>query len=96
MVVTSERPRLSVQRSLKHIRGQIIGLNGKVIASASDEHITDAKVRGVKRAFETGKLLAERARGKEVTAVVFDKAHYKYHGRVKAFADGAREGGLSF
>lgn len=92
----SDRPRLSVFRSLKHISGQIILSSGATALTVTDRHVTDAKLRGVARAFAVGKLLAERAREKKIDSVVFDKGRYAYHGRVKAFADGAREGGLQF
>lgn len=90
------RPRLSVFRSLKHISGQIIDEHGHVLAAVSDTHLTDKKLKGVERARATGKLLGEQAKGKKIENVVFDKSHYKFHGRVLAFAEGAREGGLVF
>lgn len=96
LLVTPERPRLSVFRSLKHISGQIIDHTGRVLCMASDKHISDKKLKGVALATAVGKLIAENAQKKKISTVVFDKGHYAYHGRVKAFADGAREGGLSF
>lgn len=90
----SERPRISVFRSNKHISGQIIMPGGAVVLTVSDMHVKDQALHGVARAFATGKLLAERAQEKKIDRVVFDKGRYAYHGRVKAFADGAREGGL--
>lgn len=95
LAVTADRPRLSVYRSLKHIGGQIIDPVGKILVAVSDTHLKqDGKLKGVARAAATGKLLAEKAKAKKIGAVVFDKGRYTYHGRVKAFADGAREGGL--
>ena len=93
---TADRPRLSVIRSLKHISGQIIDDKGNVLISVSDKHLTGKKLKGVDLARETGKLIASLAKNKKITIVVFDKSHYKFHGRVQAFAEGAREGGLEF
>jgi len=95
------RPRLSVFRSSKHIYAQIIDdAAGKTLASASS---LDAALRtelktgaDVDAAAAVGKLVAERAVAAGVTAVVFDRGSYIYHGRVKALAEAAREGGLSF
>lgn len=95
------RPRLSVFRSSKHIYAQIIDdKNGVTVASASslEKDLKTALKTGadVAAASAVGKLVAERAVQAGVTAVVFDRGAYLYHGRVKALADGAREGGLSF
>ena len=93
---TPERPRLSVYRSLNHIYAQVIDdLNGHTLASASS---LQAKVAGgnVASAADVGKLLAEKAKAAGVTQVMLDRNGYRYHGRVKALADAAREGGLSF
>jgi len=104
---TKKRPRLCVFRSARHIYAQLIDdEQGRTILSASD---TDLKKRGktkkdsgssltgkVKQSFEVGRLLAEKALAKKIKEVVFDRAGYKYHGRVKALAEGAREGGLKF
>ncbi len=95
------RPRLSVFRSGKHMYAQVIDDNqGKVLASAST---TEKVIRGELRtgadkdaAGFIGKSLAERALAAGVKEVVFDRGGYKYHGRVKALADAAREGGLNF
>lgn len=90
-----ERPRLSVYRSLKHIYAQVIDdVSGRTLAAASDLTMDSGK-RG-ERASEVGKLLAQRAKEAGITQVVFDRAGFRYHGRVKAVADGAREGGLEF
>lgn len=99
--VANGRPRLSVYRSSKNIYAQVIDdANGVTLVSAST---IDKDVRGglktgadIAAAAQVGKLLAERAKEKGVTEVVFDRGSYLYHGRVKALADGAREGGLSF
>ncbi len=98
---TSQRPRLSVFRSLSEIYAQIIDDQaGKTIASASSiDHELRGKVKGMKKAEQAklvGKMLAERAKSKGVKAIVFDRGGFKYSGRVKALADGAREGGLEF
>ena len=93
------RPRLSVHRSGRHIYAQVIDdAEGKTVASAST---LDKDVRGKTgatrdAAAEVGKRVAERAKKAGVTAVVFDRGGFLYHGRVKALADAAREGGLEF
>lgn len=95
------RPRLSVFRSSKHIYAQIIDdAKGVTVASASslEKDLKSSLKTGADQAAATavGKLVAERAVQAGVSAVVFDRGAYLYHGRVKALADGAREGGLSF
>jgi len=95
------RPRLSVFRSSKHIYAQIIDdQNGVTLASASsmEKDVRAAQKTGADTAAASavGKLVAERAVKAGVSAVVFDRGAYLYHGRVKALAEGAREGGLSF
>lgn len=94
----SERPRLTVARTLKHVYAQIIDdSTGKTIVAASDRDVKDAKkLKPVEIATEVGKVLAERAVAKKVNKVVFDRRDKRYHGRVKAVADGARSGGLTF
>ena len=99
----SERPRLVVHRSLKHIQGHVVDdVSGKVIAGVSTLAGDLKTERGNDEATKTslskaaGKLLAERAQKAGVKKVVFDRGGYVYHGRVAAFADGAREGGLEF
>jgi len=69
---------------------------GKTICSASDSELKDVKIKPVEIAKEVGKLIATKALAKKVEKVVFDRGNYKYHGRVAAAADGAREGGLKF
>jgi large subunit ribosomal protein L18 len=93
---TNKRPRLSVKRSLKHIYAQLIDdTSGKTLVSASDKLIS-AKGKPVEVAKEVGKQLAAQAVSVGITQAVFDRGAYRYHGRVAALADGAREGGLIF
>ena len=94
---TTERPRLTVFRSNKHIYAQLIDdLNGRTLAAASslEKDAPDGKGTEVSKA--VGQRLAERAREAGVASAVFDRNGYRYHGRVQALADGAREGGLQF
>src|ERR1700751_4114181 len=97
---TALRPRLNVYRSLNHIYVQVIDdLNGKTLVSAStaEGKKEDRRTGGnVAAAKAVGKTIAERAKAKGVTKVVFDRGGYIYHGRVKALADAAREAGLQF
>lgn len=95
---TSKRPRLSVFRSLRYLHVQLIddkkgevllGLNSRVLENRS-------AITKTEQAKELGKLFAKKSLEKGIERVVFDRGGYKYHGRVKAFADGAREGGLKF
>ncbi|MEL6746675.1 MAG: 50S ribosomal protein L18 [Pseudomonadota bacterium] len=95
------RPRLSVFRSSKHIYAQIIDDQGNVtVASAStmEKSVMGGLKTGadVEAAKAVGKTIAERAKAKDVSTVIFDRGGYLYHGRVKALADAAREGGLEF
>ena len=95
------RPRLSIFRSGKHIYAQVIDdAQGRTLASASsiEKELRDSLKTGADKeaAVVVGKRVAERALAAGVTAVVFDRGPYLYHGRVKALADAAREGGLSF
>lgn len=98
---TPIRPRLSLFRSLNHIYAQVIDdTQGHTLAAAStlETELRD-KVSSVKKteaARLVGAALAERAKGKGVSQVVFDRSGYKYHGRVKALAEGARQAGLAF
>jgi large subunit ribosomal protein L18 len=98
---TQDRPRLCVSRSHKHISAQIIDdLEGKTLASAStrDKQLS-AKLKyggNAAAAQAVGKALAEKATKAGITAVAFDRGPYKYHGRVAALANAAREGGLQF
>ena len=97
---SAERPRLNVYRSLNHIYVQVIDdLHGKTLVSAStaEGKKEDRKAGGnVASAKAIGKAIAERAKAKGVTKVVFDRGGYLYHGRVKALAEAAREAGLQF
>ena len=96
---TTERPRLVVTRSAKHITAQVVDDSvGKTLASASTMEADLRSVDGDKsvKAKRVGELVAERAKAAGVDGVVFDRAGNKYHGRVAALADGAREGGLAF
>ena len=96
---SAERPRLVVFRSLKHIYAQLVNDDlGVTLLGVSDvsEGIQAEGAGKVVRGKAVGKLLAEKAKVAGVTRVVFDRAGYRYHGRVQAVADGAREGGLEF
>ncbi|GAB4334673.1 MAG: 50S ribosomal protein L18 [Dehalococcoidia bacterium] len=98
---TPQRPRLSVFRSARHIYAQVIDdIDGTTIAAASDiEKEIGPAVAGMpkaERAVAVGKAVAERAMARGVEQVVFDRGGYKYHGRVKALAEAAREAGLGF
>ena len=91
---TGERPRLVVFRSLKHIYAQLVDdASMRTLMTISDSKLEGKKIE---KSGEVGKLLAARAKEAGITRVVFDRAGYKYHGRIKAVADGAREGGLEF
>ncbi len=93
---TAERPRLCVFKSNIHMYAQLIddGKN-KILASASDKETKTGK-NPQEKAFETGKLIAEKAKGKKIAKAVFDRGGYAYHGKVKALAEGARQGGIEF
>jgi large subunit ribosomal protein L18 len=94
---TPERPRLSVFRSSKHIYAQLIDdMTGATLAAASTAGKAGKYGGNVKAAKEVGSKLAEAAKAKGITKAAFDRGHYRYHGRVKALADAAREGGLQF
>ena len=94
---TAERPRISVFRSNRGVFAQLIDdSSGRTLAAVN---WTEAELRGLSRAEQpkrVGELLAERAKSAGVTQVIFDRGGYQYHGRVKALAEGAREGGLIF
>ena len=92
---TAERPRLVIFRSVKHIYAQLVDdVARRTIATVSSNDIAEGKKTA--KSAEVGKRIAARAKEAGITQVVFDRAGYKYHGRVKAVADGAREGGLEF
>ncbi len=91
--------RLSVNRTPRHIYAQIISPEGdKVLATAStlDKSLRSGSTGNVEAATKVGELIAERAKAAGVSAVAFDRSGYRYHGRVKALAEAAREGGLEF
>ena len=93
---TNEQPRLCVFRSLKHIHAQIVDDQaGHTLAAASSLEIKDGQ-GNVDTANQVGKLIAEKATKAGIKSVIFDRSGYIYHGRVKALAEGAREGGLEF
>jgi large subunit ribosomal protein L18 len=101
IVGNAERPRLSVFRSSKHIYAQLINdLDGVTLAAAStrgDDVRKSLPYGGNKNAAAAvGKKLAEAAKAQGITKAAFDRGHYRYHGRIKALADAAREGGLQF
>jgi large subunit ribosomal protein L18 len=97
-----ERPRLCVFRSQQHIYAQLVDdVSGRTLAAAGStspelKSQLARKGRGLEAAALVGKLIAERARAKKVQSVVFDRAGYKYHGRVKQLAEAARKAGLKF
>ncbi len=98
---TSERPRLNIFRSLEHIYAQVIDdSQGQTLAAANtlEASVRDelAEMKKLDAAKRIGALVAERATAAGITTVVFDRGGYQYHGRVKALADAAREGGLKF
>lgn len=93
---TAARPRLSVFRSNRGLYLQLIDdTTGQTLVGAHSKELKEAGKK-VDQAMSLGKLLAEKAQAKKITSVVFDRGFYKYHGRVKAVAEGAREGGLKF
>lgn len=94
---TKEKPRLSVYRSLNHMYAQLIDDSvSHTIVSFSTLHLSDTKLSRMEIAKECGRRLAEKAKEKGIKNVVFDRSGYKYHGRIKALAEGATEGGLKF
>lgn len=94
---TAQRPRLSVYRSNRGVFAQLIDdVDGKTLAAVNWTEPELKKLSGAEQAKKAGELLAERAKKAGVETCVFDRSGYRYHGRVKALADGAREGGLEF
>jgi large subunit ribosomal protein L18 len=94
---TADRPRLVVFRSNRRIAAQLVDdTAGQTIAAASSLDLRSAKGTKSDQAAEVGKLLAENAKKADVTSAVFDRGGYLYHGRVKALAEAARDGGLQF
>lgn len=93
----ADRPRLSVFVSNKHIYAQIIDdQKGRTLASATDREVEQKGGKTVDVAKRIGELIAKKAKNTDVSKVVFDRGGYKYHGRLRALAEGARKGGLSF
>ena len=95
LMATSDRPRLSVFRSNMNIYAQIID-DSKAITLVSASSKETKETKKMEQATSVGKLIAQKAIAAKVKAVVFDKGAYRFHGRVKALAEGAREGGLIF
>ena len=94
---TGDRPRLSVFRSNKYIYAQVIDdQSGRTVAGGSEKEMEKNDLSKAKIAYEIGKLLAVKIRTLGLKAIVFDRGSYKYHGRIKALADGVREGGITF
>jgi large subunit ribosomal protein L18 len=101
VVGTAERPRLTVFRSSKHIYAQLIDDDSGVTVASASSRTKDLRASvpyggNIKASQAVGKKLAEVALAKGVKLAAFDRGHYRYHGRVKALADAAREGGLKF
>jgi len=96
---TEQKPRLSVFRSHNALYAQLINdKNGQTMLGVAEKHIQETLHSGrkIEKAKALGIVLAHNAKKKKISQVVFDKRSYKYHGRIKAFAEGAREGGLQF
>lgn len=94
---TAKRPRLCIFRSAHHIYAQLVDdEKGKTLAAVSDRKIKKSKKSKIDLAKEIGKLIAKVALEKKIEKVIFDRGSYKYHGRVKAVAEGVREAGLKF
>jgi large subunit ribosomal protein L18 len=96
---TSDRPRLAVFRSIKHISAQVIDdATGQTLVSATslEKELRSATGTKTEDAAAVGRLLAQRAKAKGVEKVVFDRAGFRYHGRIKSLADAARDAGLQF
>ena len=93
---TAERPRISVFRSNRGISAQLVDdVAGHTLAAVSWTEAPLRDIQSMEQATEAGKLLAERAKAAGIESAVFDRGGYQYHGRVKAFAEGVREGGLT-
>jgi len=94
---TAKRPRLCIFRSSHHIYAQLVDdEKGRTLAAVNDRKIKKSKKSKIDLAKEIGKLIAKAALEKKIEKVIFDRGSYKYHGRVKAVAEGAREAGLKF
>ena len=95
--IVSSRPRLSIFRSNKYLYAQIIDdVKGQTLVGVSEKVLEEQNGAKTDKAKQLGMTLAKKARDLKIEAVVFDKGRFSYHGKVKAFADGAREGGLKF
>lgn len=95
--IVSSRPRLSIFRSNKYLYAQIIDdVKGQTLLGVSEKVLEEQNGAKTDKAKQLGITLAKKARDLKIEAVVFDKGRFSYHGKVKAFADGAREGGLKF
>ena len=98
-LLRSPRPRLTVFRSAKHIYAQLISPDGRTlcaVSTCSKQIASEAPVSGIEAAKRVGKAVAELARGQQIDRVTFNRNGFLYHGRVKALAEAAREGGLQF
>lgn len=94
---SSQKPRLSVHRSLKYISAQLIDdAVGRTLVSASSKDITEKKKNTKEASAKVGELLAKKAKEAGITKAVFDKSFYKFHGRIKSLTDAARGNGLEF
>ena len=94
---TKDKPRLSVFRSNRYIFAQLIDDEKRqTLLSVSEKNLKDPKITKTEKARALGLILSERAKQKKISKAVFDRGSYSYHGRVKAIAEGAREGGLKF
>ena len=93
---TKERPRLAVYRSLNHVYAQLIDDSGNHTLAAASTVALKAKGNGIAEAAKVGKEIAAKAKAAGVNTVVFDRGGFLYHGRIKAWADAAREAGLEF
>lgn len=94
---TAERPRLSIYRSNTAIYCQLIDdVNAKTLAVADSRKLSESRAVNAELATQVGKSIAEKAQAAGISAVVFDRGGYRYHGKVKALAEAAREGGLKF
>lgn len=97
VIGTKDMPRLSVFRSNKYVYAQIIDdEKGKTVVGVSEKKLKDSKINKTGKSKELGLLVAKLAIAKKIKNVVFDRSGYAYHGRIKAVAEGAREGGLKF
>lgn len=95
IAVVSDRPRLSVYKSNKYLYAQIIDAQGNTLFGMTEKSLSEKKSR-IENARELGRAIAKTAIEKKIKEIVFDKGSFAYHGKVKAIAEGAREGGLDF